>query len=717
MATTIKLKNSTVLDKAPTTADIAVGELALNCNSGSPAAYIQDSAGGIVQIAGVGSVNTPDATETVKGIAEIATTAEVSAGTNDSTIVTPAKLAAAAPAAQDLQSVCDEGTTTTTGATFGGGTITLSSAGAITTVNRIDSTLPSGSQSTNISAAVTGTNDSSYLGMYSGGTRYAFAAYSNATSSISASIGYDGSINAAGTITANLFSGSLPYGDLTGTPTIPTNNNQLTNGAGYYKSGDSPTFDAITAAGDLTVNTDALFVDASTKRVGIGTSSADGPLQVGVLDSSGSLRAGLVVKTISNSQSNSEAAIYIEESSGGEGYYLRVDSDGGLAFDNSAGSPPALYLSDGNDVGIGTASPANRFEVASSSATKANFTHSSSNKTSLYIESDDTSARIGSTYYGSGGSFKPLAFLTSGTEAMRIDNSQSLLIGPSGAATTTITSAGWIQASNEITVDRTTGNVFRGKSNGTVTSTIDYQGAATFAGPLTTGAALSAGSGVNIYGGGSIYIQQDSAGSNDKLLIFKNGNSSEVASINGAGGATFSETVEIGTSGSAGWIKLYGPGEGSAAGRIMNAGCTLNESGAATFGDMANGWGFQVNTSDLSFRPPDANGSGSNAFVIYADGAGVNNKTASITKGGAATFAGNVVSGTDWNSGDGVSAYNGGFLYIRNDGESGVVFAIQNGGNGTGGHRKASITGDGAATFSGSITAAGYNLSSLPSLP
>ncbi len=173
MTTRIKLKNSTVLDKAPTAADIDVGELALNCNAGSPAAYIQVSDGSIVQLAGAGTV--PDATETVKGIAQIATTAQVTAGVDDTTIITPAKLQAASPALQDLQSVCNEGTTTSTGATFGSGTITLSSTGTI---------------------------------------------------------------NANGTVTANLFSGPLPYGDLTGTPTIPTNNNQLTNGAGYITSAD-----------------------------------------------------------------------------------------------------------------------------------------------------------------------------------------------------------------------------------------------------------------------------------------------------------------------------------------------------------------------------------------------------------------------------------------------------------------------------------------------
>jgi len=127
MATTITLKNSTVLDKVPTSLEI--GELAINANSGSPAAYIEDSSGAIIQLAGPGSE--PDATETVKGIAQIATTAQVTTGTDDTTIVTPAKLAAEIPAAQDLQSVCDEGTVTTTGATFGNGSTVIGSNGAI----------------------------------------------------------------------------------------------------------------------------------------------------------------------------------------------------------------------------------------------------------------------------------------------------------------------------------------------------------------------------------------------------------------------------------------------------------------------------------------------------------------------------------------------------------------------------------------------------------
>ncbi len=114
MATRIKLKNSTVLNKVPTTADIEVGELAINANVGSPAAYIQDSSGNIVKLAGTDSINTPpDATETVKGIARIATTAEVIAGVDDTTLITPAKLSGATPATPALQAVTDVGSVTT----------------------------------------------------------------------------------------------------------------------------------------------------------------------------------------------------------------------------------------------------------------------------------------------------------------------------------------------------------------------------------------------------------------------------------------------------------------------------------------------------------------------------------------------------------------------------------------------------------------------------
>ena len=58
--TTIKLKNSTVLNKAPVPGDLEIGELAINANVGSPAAYIKDTDNNIIQIAGAGAGDVPN---------------------------------------------------------------------------------------------------------------------------------------------------------------------------------------------------------------------------------------------------------------------------------------------------------------------------------------------------------------------------------------------------------------------------------------------------------------------------------------------------------------------------------------------------------------------------------------------------------------------------------------------------------------------------------
>ena len=56
MSIDIRLKHSATANKAPQPADLKDGELALNTNAASPAAYIKDSAGNIVKLAGDGSV-------------------------------------------------------------------------------------------------------------------------------------------------------------------------------------------------------------------------------------------------------------------------------------------------------------------------------------------------------------------------------------------------------------------------------------------------------------------------------------------------------------------------------------------------------------------------------------------------------------------------------------------------------------------------------------
>ena len=87
MAPKIQHKRSAVAGKQPQPVDLEYGEIAVNYEAADPALYIRDTADAIRKIG-----SQPDATETVKGIAEIATTAEVTAGTDDQRIVTPLKL-------------------------------------------------------------------------------------------------------------------------------------------------------------------------------------------------------------------------------------------------------------------------------------------------------------------------------------------------------------------------------------------------------------------------------------------------------------------------------------------------------------------------------------------------------------------------------------------------------------------------------------------------
>ena len=69
-------------------------------------------------------------------------------------------------------------------------------------------------------------------------------------------------VTVTGTLTATTLAGSLPYSSLTGTPTVPTNNNQLTNGAGYVTSsgvtsvatGNGLSGGTITSTGTLTMS-------------------------------------------------------------------------------------------------------------------------------------------------------------------------------------------------------------------------------------------------------------------------------------------------------------------------------------------------------------------------------------------------------------------------------------------------------------------------------
>ena len=87
MTLKVQHKRSAVKGKAPLPADLEYGEIAVNYEATDPALYIKDSANAVRKIG-----TQPDATETVKGIVELATAAETTTGTDATRAVHPAGL-------------------------------------------------------------------------------------------------------------------------------------------------------------------------------------------------------------------------------------------------------------------------------------------------------------------------------------------------------------------------------------------------------------------------------------------------------------------------------------------------------------------------------------------------------------------------------------------------------------------------------------------------
>jgi len=117
MALRIKLKNSVVQDRTPTTSDLPeVGELAVNANINSIGGFMRASDNTIVKIFGPGSLSTPTATTTVSGISELATNSETTTGTATNRVVTPAGLNAV--------TVAERTTSNSTYLALAGGTLT-----------------------------------------------------------------------------------------------------------------------------------------------------------------------------------------------------------------------------------------------------------------------------------------------------------------------------------------------------------------------------------------------------------------------------------------------------------------------------------------------------------------------------------------------------------------------------------------------------------------
>ena len=186
--------------------------------------------------------------------------------------------------------------------------------------------------------------------------------------------------------------------------------------------------------------TTAKFVwDASAERLGIGTASPDGDLDV-----RGAGLADLVVRATS---ANSTARILMQNDA--QSFALRINGDDKFRIKDETSDVDRLVIDTSGNVGIGTSSPNKPLTVKGEIRTEylldgaQSYWGTASNK----------------VYFGTSEAY-PLTFSNNGTERARIDSSGNLLVGTTNTAPATNNVSG-ISLSNEghINVSRNDGIV------------------------------------------------------------------------------------------------------------------------------------------------------------------------------------------------------------------------------------------------------------------
>ena len=181
----------------------------------------------------------------------------------------------------------------------------------------------------------------------------------------------------------------------------------------------------VTVTGDLTVDTDTLFVDATNNRVGVGTSSPSELLEVAgtiLIDTvSAVTNAGLEITTANN---RSGRILFNDSDASSQGRLVYNHSDDSMQL-YSAGSERMRIDSSGN-VGIGVV-PTYQFEVGGVSQPRMAIVSTSATGASQLNFGDNSSGDVGRIRYSHNGDF--MAMYTNGSEAMRIDSSGNVGIG------------------------------------------------------------------------------------------------------------------------------------------------------------------------------------------------------------------------------------------------------------------------------------------------